>query len=502
MALRKGVATGMAGMAVAYSVQQSKRADAWSNNGNDSYPPTGLSEGVKQLPEWIQLGCGNDEYVCKEKGATFTAVNQPDKMVDLSKHNSFFADTMRANPGLWDQYKNKKTSLGVTFAHCIKTGVDNKGHPNIKTVGAVAGDEESYTLFKDFFDPVISDRHNGFAPDACHPTDLDVRKLSVTPIDPTGKYVLTSRCRTGRSVRGTRLPPCTTFDERREIERVVVKGLKNMTGDLKGDYFPLAGSRSYAPKPTGMTEQKEESLRSRGNLFQEPDSTLLLSSGCGRHWPDARGIFHNDDENLFVWVNEEDHMRIVSMEKGDNVKQIITRFAKATATIQDCLKQEGYDFMHSDHLGWILTCPSNLGTGLRAGAMVKVPHFSSRADFREVMGRMGLQARGTAGVDSASTGGTWDISNADRLGKSEIDLVNIFIEGVAQIIRWEQALERGESIDAEVAKIGLPKFIPIAVTHEGPAQHMAAVPAKTVSTSTTVVHHIPFDAVHGFNPDQ
>ena len=77
-------------------------------------------------------------------------------------------------------------------------------------------------------------------------------------------------------------------------------------------------------------------------------------------------------------------MRIVSMEKGDNVKQIITRFAKATATIQECLKQEGYDFMHSAHLGWILTCPSNLGTGLRAGAMIKVPHFSARPDFREV----------------------------------------------------------------------------------------------------------------------
>ena len=43
------------------------------------------------------------------------------------------------------------TSLGVKFAHCIKTGVDNKGHPMIKTVGAVAGDEESYTLFKVFF---------------------------------------------------------------------------------------------------------------------------------------------------------------------------------------------------------------------------------------------------------------------------------------------------------------------------------------------------------------
>merc|ERR1719311_1357303 len=140
------------------------------------------------------------------------------------------------------------------------------------------------------------------------------------------------------------------------------------------------------------------------------------------------------------------------MEKGDNVKRIIERFAKATSTIQTCLKAEGYDFMHNDHLGFILTCPSNLGTGLRAGAMVKVPLVSSRPDFKKVLGRMGLQARGTAGVDSASTGGTWDISNADRLGKSEVELVNIFIEGVAQVIRWEQALEEKKDIEREINK--------------------------------------------------
>ena len=47
--------------------------------------------------------------------------------------------------------------------------------------------------------------------------------------------------------------------------------------------------------------------------------------------------------------------------------------------------------MHNDHLGWILTCPSNLGTGLRAGAMVKIPLFSSREDFKSVLKSMGLQ---------------------------------------------------------------------------------------------------------------
>jgi len=196
-----------------------------------------------------------------------------------------------------------------------------------------------------------------------------------------------------------------------------------------------------------MSHEKEEQLRKNGNLFQEPDSTLLLSSGCGRHWPDARGVYHNDKQNFFVWINEEDHMRIISMEKGDNVKNIFVRFANATAGVQKTLKAEGKDFMHNDHLGYILTCPSNLGTGLRAGAMVNLPLLSKRKDFKDLCKKLGLQARGTAGVDSASTGGTWDISNADRLGKSETQLVNIFIEGVAQFIRWEQKLEKGEQLN-------------------------------------------------------
>ena len=62
-----------------------------------------------------------------------------------------------------------------------------------------------------------------------------------------------------------------------------------MLTKLLGVKFLNLGSRSHEAKPTGMTEEKENYLREKGNLFQEPDSTLLLSSGCGRHWPDARG---------------------------------------------------------------------------------------------------------------------------------------------------------------------------------------------------------------------
>merc|ERR1712093_158118 len=195
----------------------------------------------------------------------------PDAMPDLSKHSNFMAEFLVKNPAVYDSLKGKTTKGGVTLAQCMKTGVDNPGHPHIKTVGLVACDEESYDTFKELFDPVISARHNGYGADAKQPTNMDMSQLSDTDIDPEGKYVLTTRVRTGPSVRGFKLPPVISFEDRRKLEALSVKALMNMRDDLKGDYFPLHGSKSYPPKPNGMSEEDEVSLRSQGNLFQEPD---------------------------------------------------------------------------------------------------------------------------------------------------------------------------------------------------------------------------------------
>ena len=92
-----------------------------------SYPPNDISESLKSLPDWIKKGCGNDEYYCEEKGATFLGGNMPEELPDLTNHNSFFSEVMKANPALYAQLKDKKTSLGVTLGHCIKTGIDNPG---------------------------------------------------------------------------------------------------------------------------------------------------------------------------------------------------------------------------------------------------------------------------------------------------------------------------------------------------------------------------------------
>ena len=54
-------------------------------------------------------------------------------------------------------------------------------------------------VFKELFDPVIEARHNGYKADAKHPTDMNPDNLSARAVDPTGNYILTTRCRTGRS---------------------------------------------------------------------------------------------------------------------------------------------------------------------------------------------------------------------------------------------------------------------------------------------------------------
>merc|ERR1711879_725795 len=80
-------------------------------------------------------------------------------------------------------------------------------------------DEECYETFKELFDPITIARQEGYdhrsKPQS---TNMDISQLSTTDIDPEGKYVLTTRVRTGRSVRGFRLAPQIGFEERRKLE--------------------------------------------------------------------------------------------------------------------------------------------------------------------------------------------------------------------------------------------------------------------------------------------
>jgi creatine kinase len=137
------------------------------------------------------------------------------------------------------------------------------------------------------------------------------------------------------------------------------------SGDLTGHYYPL----------NGMSEQEQQLLIDDHFLFDKPVSPLLTCAGMARDWPDARGIWHNNNKNFLVWVNEEDHTRLISMEKGGNMRNVFDRFCRGLNDVERLIKQKNHEYMWNQHLGYVLTCPSNLGTGLRAGVHVKLPNL-------------------------------------------------------------------------------------------------------------------------------
>ncbi|CAB4011137.1 creatine kinase M-type-like, partial [Paramuricea clavata] len=233
---------------------------------------------------------------------------------DLSKHNNWMAKCL--TPAVYQRLCNKSTPGGYTLDECIQTGVDNPGHPFITIVGCVAGDEESYEVFAELFDPVIEKRHAGYKKTDLHKTDLDWTKIRGGDLDTN--YVISCRVRTGRSIRGLALPTYCTRAERREIEKVVSDALKNLDGIYKGKYYPLKS----------MSEKDQEQLIADHFLFDKPVSPLLTSAGMARDWPDARGIFHNDAKNFLVWINEEDHTRVISMETSGKMKDVFQRFCE------------------------------------------------------------------------------------------------------------------------------------------------------------------------------
>ncbi|XP_033121064.1 arginine kinase-like [Anneissia japonica] len=332
--------------------------------------------------------------------------------------------------------RDQETPSGYTLDKAIQNGVDNSDFH----LGLLAGDEETYSVFAELFDPVIEEYHNGFKKTDNHVTDLSPEKVSDDILDPD--YVISSRIRTGRNIRGFALSPHVARSERRQIEKLVSEALCSLGDELTGKYYSLL---TLAP-------EDQQQLIDDHFLFEKPISRHFTSGGMARDFPDGRGIWHNDEKNFLVWINEEDHTRIISMEKGGNMKAVFERFCKGLKEVEKHIQDNGKEFMWNEHLGFILTCPSNLGTGVRCSVHAKLPCMAKDPRFGPICTSLRLQKRGTSGEFTESIGGVYDISNLDRLGSSEVEQVQRVIDGVKLLIEMEKKLEKGESIDDLVPK--------------------------------------------------
>ncbi len=314
------------------------------------------------------------------------------------------------------------TPHGFTLDDAIRSGVENED----SGVGIYAGDEESYVLFSEIFDPVIEEYHGGYKPTDMHTADLDSEKLIADSIDPDGTFVVSTRIRVGRNLKGTGFSPAIKQDERREVEQNVVNALSTLSGELSGEYYPILG----------MNEEIRERLVTDHFLFKQGDR-FLASAGANRDWPEGRGIFHSGDKRFLVWVNEEDQLRIISMQEGGGIREVFERLSGGIRTLQEKLA-----FAYTDHLGYLSSCPTNLGTAMRASVHVKLPKLGKNEEhLKRICKELKLSVRGINGEHSDSEGGVYDISNKQRLGISEVNAVNLLIRGVGTLIMLEKCAD-------------------------------------------------------------
>ncbi|XP_016957793.1 arginine kinase isoform X1 [Drosophila biarmipes] len=323
---------------------------------------------------------------------------------------------------VFDNLKNKVTpTFKSTLLDVIQSGLENHD----SGVGIYAPDAEAYTVFADLFDPIIEDYHGGFKKTDKHPASNFGDVATFGNVDPTNEYVISTRVRCGRSMQGYPFNPCLTEAQYKEMEGKVSSTLSGLEGELKGKFYPL----------TGMEKAVQQQLIDDHFLFKEGDRFLQAANAC-RFWPSGRGIYHNDAKTFLVWCNEEDHLRIISMQQGGDLGQIYKRLVTAVNEIE-----KRVPFSHDDRLGFLTFCPTNLGTTIRASVHIKVPKLASnKAKLEEVAAKYNLQVRGTRGEHTEAEGGVYDISNKRRMGLTEFEAVKEMYDGITELIKLEKSL--------------------------------------------------------------
>ena len=356
-------------------------------------------------------------------------------------------------PELYEKLKDVKSSKGYTLSNAVQTGclLPHLG------VGACAGDEESWDLFKDLYYPIIKEWHGYDAYTQKHPTDLDPSKLVFSEEQKAkfNQYVASTRIRAARNIAGFSLPCGATAEERAGVETVLKQAFAGLDGALKGTYYELGA----------LSEEQTSFLLEKGYLFQIPTArNLLMGAGAARSWPDNRGIFHNDNQTALCWCNEEDHCRIISMDMGGDIPSVFSTFCDLSEALKASATANGTQLMWNETLGFMGTCPSNLGTGLRASVMVKLECFNKILEdeaspmedkelLEQVCAAFDLQPRGSAGEHSPAKDAKFDVSNKQRLGFSEVELVQKMIDGVSKVIELEEMLAGGASAADVRAKV-------------------------------------------------
>jgi protein arginine kinase len=232
---------------------------------------------------------------------------------------------------------------------------------------------------------------------------------------PHQQIVISSRLRLARNLRGFAFPGWAKRTERIQI----LETLKPRVEELPemNDAFSV-----YSQDLSALEKQVlvERHLISREHAAKGVGSAVVM----------------NKKQTLSIMINEEDHLRMQAIRAGLQLKNVFKLIDKADTGLEERL-----DFAFHPRLGYLTACPTNVGTGMRASAMVHLPALVLSEQINQVIGavnKIGLAVRGLYGEGTEALGNIFQVSNQITLGEREEEIIERLNKVILSIIEHEK----------------------------------------------------------------
>ncbi len=233
---------------------------------------------------------------------------------------------------------------------------------------------------------------------------------------PENDIVISSRIRLARNLEEYPFPVALTDNLSKEVIKKVSDSILESNTILKNEFKLF------------------EIHRLSNNDKQVLIEKHLISQDLLRR-PKISAVLLNKDESISIMINEEDHIRIQCIFPGFQIDTAYDLANKIDDILEESLKY-GFD----EKLGYLTSCPTNVGTGIRASVMVHLPALSMIGYMDRVIqaaNQIGLTVRGMYGEGTEAEGNMYQISNQVTLGRTEEEIIDTLKEVTKQIISRE-----------------------------------------------------------------
>ena len=235
---------------------------------------------------------------------------------------------------------------------------------------------------------------------------------------PDSDIILSSRIRLARNIKQYKFPTLFTNEEAQSVIRMIKERMADSSLTKLGTLELLLMDEL---QPLQKRVLMEKHLISPHLAENSSHGACVLS----------------ENEELSIMINEEDHIRIQCLFPGFQLSEAL----EMANEVDDWLEQK-LDDAYDEHVGFLTSCPTNVGTGLRASVMVHLPGLVLTQQMNRIIpaiNQLGLVVRGIYGEGSEALGNIFQVSNQITLGKSEKDIVEDLKSVVSQLISQERS---------------------------------------------------------------